>query len=69
MKYIIEVTIEDGNDEFWDEIRSSEKTGCDEVVEAVKMSLGNSGFFVDDGQVRLKTFINDDPLENKPRRK
>ncbi len=41
-RYKFEIIIEEGNDEFWDEI--IDKTGCDEVTEVVKDMFLNGGW-------------------------
>lgn len=41
-RYKFEVIIEEGNDEFWEELEG--KTGCDEVSDAIKNVLLDSGF-------------------------
>jgi len=41
-KYKLEILIDEGNDEFWNEFK--EKSGCDEVTEAIQLMLSDSGF-------------------------
>lgn len=38
-KYKIEVIIEEGMDEFWEEINRDNKTGCDDVLEIISREL------------------------------
>lgn len=41
-RYKFEIIIEEGNDEFWEEI--SDKTGCDEVTDILKDLLNEGGW-------------------------
>lgn len=41
-----EVTIREGNDEFWEELK--DKSGCDEVLEILKNALAQYGFLTPD---------------------
>ena len=36
-KYVIQLTIREGCDEFWKSLE--DKTGCDEILEAIKMEV------------------------------
>jgi hypothetical protein len=47
----IEVIINEGSDEYWEELRSNNKTGCDEVTQVVKESILD--VFPVDTEVRL----------------
>lgn len=40
----IEILIREGCDHFWDDINSRNVTGCDEVLESVKMALSEIGW-------------------------
>jgi hypothetical protein len=40
--YTIEITIEEGSDEFWESLNG--KSGCDEVVDIVRDALADVGF-------------------------
>ncbi len=40
-RYTIQVTIEEGSDEFWEEVTADGKTGCDELLEAIRQELFN----------------------------
>ena len=51
--YTLQIFIEEGSDEFWEESTANGKTGCDEVVEVVKRALGDYGFDTDCNQVKL----------------
>lgn len=37
--YTIEIVINEGSDEFWENICTDDKTGCDEVLEAIKVEV------------------------------
>jgi hypothetical protein len=53
--YTISVTIQEGNDEFWESLRG--KSGADEVVNEVKKALAGRGFQEGYGtHVRLERF-------------
>jgi hypothetical protein len=43
-KYVFEVIIEEGNDEFWEDITSRGVTGCDEVAEIVANTFSGEGW-------------------------
>jgi len=38
-RYTIEIVIEQGSDEWWEEITADGKTGCDEVLDAIKTEV------------------------------
>jgi len=40
-RYVIEIVIEEGSDEFWEEITADGKTGCDEVLQTIKDEIQN----------------------------
>ena len=54
-QYTFEITIKEGNDEFWEEIKGS---GCSEVTELVKIAFANQGMFFDgeNCEIKLKSF-------------
>lgn len=52
--YTLTVTIAEGNDEFWEDLQ--DKSGADEVAEAVREALANVGFTEPDCTVRLTKF-------------
>lgn len=59
--YTISVTVQESSDEFWDGLRG--KSGCDEVVQAVRDALADRGFAPDTGtNVRLARFEERGPL-------
>ena len=60
--YTFELTVNEGNDEFWESIKG---TGCDEVREEVKGLIESGGYYYCDGEYKncelvLKSF------EDKP---
>ena len=53
--YTISVTIQEGEDEFWQELR--QKSGCDEVLAEVRQCLDKHGFTAASGcHIRLERF-------------
>jgi hypothetical protein len=57
--YKIEIIIQEGNDHFWNDISTRNVTGCDEVLEAVKMQLSEVGWDEESGvEFRLSEFTN-----------
>lgn len=53
-KYLFEIEITEGSDEFWEEIKD---TGCDEVKDLLSRMMSDYGFF--DGEnctIKLKSF-------------
>ena len=50
--YTIEIVITEGSDEWWEEITADGKSGCDEVLDAVKQEVQN--YFPE--SVRLVSF-------------
>lgn len=53
-KYTIEIEITEGNDEFWEDINLRGVSGCDEVLESVKLSVEDTGFF--DYKIKLRKY-------------
>jgi hypothetical protein len=54
-EYKFELTIFEGNDEFWEELE--DRSGCDEVQALVEEALGTMGLCKDDNiEIRLKEF-------------
>ena len=53
-RYIFELIIEEGSDEFWESI--SGKSGCDEVTEAIEICLANEGWGKEYGKLTLRSF-------------
>lgn len=45
-RYTFELIINEGNDEFWEEIKDSGKSGCDDIKEAIEQSLLHFGWDV-----------------------
>lgn len=42
--YKFEITIVEGNDEYWEKITDGGKTGCDEVLQSVLDALDAANF-------------------------
>lgn len=62
-RYTFELVIEEGSDEFWEEI--GKRTGCDEVTKLVKDLIESDGGFHCDGNyqncgLRLTRFDDDE---------
>lgn len=58
-KYVFELTVHEGNDEFWESIK--DKSGCDEVRDEVKQLIESGGFYICEGEYKncdlvLKSF-------------
>jgi hypothetical protein len=43
-QYTFELTVTEGNNEFWEEILEKGNTGCDDILEQLKTMLAESGF-------------------------
>ena len=43
-RYVLEVIIEEGSDEFWESLAEAGRTGCDEVQQSVRDILFDAGF-------------------------
>jgi hypothetical protein len=61
-KYVFELTIHEGSDEFWDSIKG--KTGCDEVTYELKKLIEAEGYYFCDGEYKncdllLKSYSNE----------
>ncbi len=55
--YTITVTIEEGNDEFWEDINHMNASGCDTVVDLVRDALiMYGGFDSTNTKVELQSF-------------
>ena len=52
--YTFELIIKEGSDEFWDEITSNGKIGCEEILEEIKDKLGS--FFPDEFKIKIIKF-------------
>lgn len=52
-RYIFEVVIDEGNDEFWEELTENQVTGCDEVSDMLKTGLESYGI---NAFVKLKEY-------------
>ena len=64
--YTIEVTIQEGNDELWDEIRAKGGSCADEIVGHIADALTQNGFIIPDCHVRLIRFEERGPLGPRP---
>ena len=58
--YTIMVTVQEGNDEFWEKLR--DRTGCDEVTAEIKTVLAEHGFAEPGCYVRLVKFGEEPPM-------
>jgi len=58
--YTIRVTIQEGNDEFWERLRG--RSGADDVVAEVKTALEGCGFTEPECHVTLERFEERGPL-------
>lgn len=45
-KYTFELVIDEGNDHFWDSLKESNSTGCDDVTAMVSELLEDGGPYV-----------------------
>ena len=52
-RYQLLIDIEEGSDEFWEELERNGTTGCDEITDEIKEALRNHGL---DYQVKLISF-------------
>lgn len=43
-RYTFEITVDEGNNEFWEEILEHGKTGCDEILEQLAGAIAEYGF-------------------------
>lgn len=60
--YTLSVTIQEGDDEFWDDVRKQGLTGCDAILGTVKDALAAHGFDIPGCHVRLERFEERGPL-------
>ena len=61
-RYTLEIIIEEGSDEWWEEITNNELSGCDEVRKSIKNAIWDVGF--QEAKVNLIKF--EDTSENLP---
>lgn len=43
-KYVIELIITEGIDEYWEELNKSGRPGCDDIIDSLQAVLRDSGF-------------------------
>ena len=43
-KYTFELIVDEGSDEFWEELLKNGETGCDDLLEQLKIALAEHGF-------------------------
>jgi vacuolar-type H+-ATPase subunit H len=55
-KFVFEVTIKEGSDEFWEELDEQGKTGCDEILAEVEEAIDSLNF--PDNEVKLINYTN-----------
>ena len=55
-KYVIEIIITEGNDEFWESLDG--RSGCDDVLEGVKECFAGSGIGYD-SEIRLVKYTDE----------
>lgn len=60
--YRIEIVIQEGNDEFWEQVTADGKSGVDEVLDVVKTSLEGCGLDID--FIKVKEF-KDEPVPDR----
>lgn len=53
-RYVLEVVIKEGNDEYWESLNNSGKSGCDDLVDMVQTTLDQ----VLEAQVKLIEYSN-----------
>ena len=53
-RYILEVIIDEGSDEYWEEITKNKQSGCDDIRKAIHDSVWDAGF--QDAKVNLIKF-------------
>ena len=64
--YTLSVTIQEGTDEFWDDVLKQGLTGCDAVLRTIKDALAAHGFDAPGCHVRLDRFEERDPHGARP---
>ena len=56
-KYILEVIIEEGSDEFWEEITKDGKSGCDEILKEFRNQIIGTGW--DEATIKLVNYTDE----------
>lgn len=57
-KYTFEIRIEEGSDEFWEELDGAGSTGCDELLDMILDLLFPTG--LQTAEVKLTSYTNKD---------
>jgi len=55
-QYKLTILITEGSDEFWESLKTTETTGCDEILEEVRSALDEAGI---NSKVALTSFTDD----------
>ena len=55
-RYVFQIIIEEGNDEFWEGLESDGTTGCEDLREMITECLDGTG--LGDSEVRLIEYTN-----------
>lgn len=53
-KYTFELTVTEGNSEYWEELLATNATGCDEILQQLGDALAEHGFDPDIKLVRYE---------------
>lgn len=59
-RYTFKLVINEGSDEFWDDIRNRQLTGCEEVKELIDEALFAVGLDIDNCSITLEKYENAD---------
>jgi hypothetical protein len=57
-KYIFQIIVEEGNDEFWESLDADGSTGCEDLREMIIESLSGTGLV--EAEVKLVEYTNKD---------
>lgn len=50
-RYVFQITIEEGNDEFWEEVEQNHGKGIEDLYTMIKECLASTG--LDESEIRL----------------